>query len=135
MVFKSVALIMLIALCTAFSGQIVATAETYLSVDAETGDVYRVRERSRAYCDGTVVTRFRARRVASCAQSCDNSSFSGCDNSYNGCDNSSSCDRGPRRFRGVRVFEGFSGCDNSASSCDNSDSGSCASGYRSYRRW
>lgn len=129
---KLLAFVMLIALCTAFSGHIVAIGETYLSVDEDTGDVYRVRERSRAYCDGTIVTRFRARRVASCAQSC-NDSFSGCDsgyssscdNSFNGCDSGySGCDRrarGPRFFRGFRTHRGFSGCDSGySSSCDNS---------------
>lgn len=119
----------------------VVDAERYLSVDEETGDIYRIREgRSRAYCDGTIVTPFRARRISDCSGfgatcdlgdrlSCSGSDLRACNDSDAG-----SCDRGPRRFRGVRVFQG---CDNS--SCQGSDHGGCDSDSGScagrFRRW
>lgn len=113
-----------LVLATAFSGNIVALGETYLSVDAETGDVYRVRERSRAYCDGTVVTRFRARRVSDCdnaSSSCDRADAGGCSGSYG---SQGGYGRGPRFYRGVRVHS--FGSAGGYGSCDSGDSGSCA---------
>lgn len=104
----------------------VVDAERYLSVDAETGDVYRVRERSRAYCDGTVVTRFRARRVgSSCdvSSSCDRADAGGCSGGYG---SHGGYGRGPRHYRGVRVHS-FGSAGGYGSSCDSSaDYGSCA---------
>jgi hypothetical protein len=83
---------------------------TYLSTDVDTGDVYRVHERSRAYCDGTIVTRFRARRVSDCdnSSSCDNADAGGCSGNYG---SQGGYGRGPRFFRGVRVHR-YDGCDN-----------------------
>lgn len=99
---------------------------TYRSVDVETGDVYRVHERTSAYCDGTIVTKFRAHRIGtSCdVAACDRADFGGCAGSYGSHGGYGRRPlRGPNRFRGVRVSFGSAG---GYGSCDSGDYGSCA---------